>query len=147
MYLASGLPNTAPGKDPKEKRSMAPTMPVSVPSVGGSKNAIPRCVVAKCRKMRYASVACLPGVATSSQQGMELPCQASCSKQQLPEILTVCSCPTSWYQLSDDHAAPLLPKGGTRLISPLLKQRVLRHGLINDNLYYVNRNGNDFNGM
>jgi hypothetical protein len=29
MYLASGLPNIASGKDPKEKHSMAPTMDVA----------------------------------------------------------------------------------------------------------------------
>jgi hypothetical protein len=40
LYLASGLPNTGRGKDPKGKRLMAPTMLLSVLSAGGSKNAI-----------------------------------------------------------------------------------------------------------
>src|SRR5260221_13009115 len=103
MYLASGLPNTASGKDPRKKRSMAPTMPVSAPLAGGSKSAIAVCGATRCRRMPCASVACWPGVATSSIRRMEPIWQDSCSKQALPGILTAWSCLTSRYQLSNDH--------------------------------------------
>jgi len=82
---------------------MAPIMPVSVPLAGGSKNAIAQCGAIKCRRMRCASVACSPGVATSSRRRTELTCQGSCSKEKLPGILTACSWLTSGYQLSNDH--------------------------------------------
>src|SRR6266702_1115986 len=80
MYLASGLPNTAPGKDPKEKRSMAPTTPVSAPLAGGSKNALAPCVATKYPRMRCVSVACSPGVATFLRQRTEPICQDSKSQ-------------------------------------------------------------------
>src|SRR5438034_8531484 len=83
---------------------MAPTMLVSAPLAGGSKSAIARCVGTKCPRMRYASVACSPGVATSSMRRMEPTCQHSCSKEKLPEFLTACSVLTSRYQVSNDHA-------------------------------------------
>src|SRR5438132_13619939 len=87
---------------------MAPTTPVSVLSAGGSKNAIAPCVATRSLRMRCVSVACLPGVATSSIRRMELTCQDSCSKQELPGILTACSWLTSGYQLSNDHLQTLL---------------------------------------
>src|SRR5258708_15002272 len=104
MYLASGLPNIASGKDPRGKRSMAPIMPVSVPLAGGSTNVIAPCAATKYLRMRCASVACSPGVATSSRPRTELPCQDFCSKQKLPGILTARSCLTPLYQLSNDHS-------------------------------------------
>src|SRR5712691_8231727 len=103
MYLASGLPNTAPGKDLKGKRLMAPTMPVSAPLAGGSKSALAPCVATRYLRMRCVSVAYSPGVATSSRQRTEPTCQDSCSKEKLPGILTACSRLTSGYQLSNDH--------------------------------------------
>src|SRR5437016_4043104 len=82
---------------------MAPTMPVSALSAGGSRNVIAPCVALRCPRMRYASVACSPGVATSSTQRTEPTCQCSCSKQELPGILTACSYLTPEYQLSNNH--------------------------------------------
>src|SRR5216117_2170685 len=82
---------------------MAPTMPVSAPLAGGSKNAIAPCVATRYPRMRCVSVACSPGVATSSRQRTEPTCQDSCSKEKLQGILTACSCLTSGYQLSNDH--------------------------------------------
>src|SRR6266487_4189534 len=82
---------------------MAPTMPVNAPSAGGSKNAIAPCGATKYPRMRCVSVACSPGVATSSRLRTEPTCQDSCSKEKLPGILTACSCLTSGYQLSNDH--------------------------------------------
>ena len=49
------------------------------------------------------SVACSPGVGTSSRQRTELTCQRSCSKENRPGILTARSCLTSGYQLSNAH--------------------------------------------
>src|SRR6266566_1666754 len=82
---------------------MAPTMPVSAPLAGGSKNAIAPCVATRSLRMRCVSVACSPGVATSSRQRTEPTCQDSCSKEKLPGILTASSCLTSGYQLSNEH--------------------------------------------
>src|SRR3989442_12460030 len=82
---------------------MAPTMPVSAPLAGGSKSAIAVCGATRWRRMPCASVACWPGVATSSIRRMEPIWQDSCSKQALPGILTAWSCLTSRYQLSNDH--------------------------------------------
>ncbi len=59
------------GKDPKRKLWMAPTMLRSGPSAGGSKSAIAACVATRYPRMRWASVAYLPGVATSSTRRME----------------------------------------------------------------------------
>src|SRR6266550_1393676 len=84
---------------------MAPTMPVSAPLAGGSKNAIAPCVATRSLRMRCVSVACSPGVATSSRQRTEPTCQDSCSKEKLPGILTASSCLTSGYQLSNEHFA------------------------------------------
>src|SRR2546421_12882729 len=67
---------------------MAPTMPVSAPLAGGSKSATARCGATRCRRMRCASVVCLPGVATSSTRRTEPSWQDSCNKQELPRILT-----------------------------------------------------------
>src|SRR5258708_25968802 len=86
---------------------MAPTMPVSAPLAGGSKSGIAVCGATRCRRMRCASVACWPGVATSSIRRMEPIWQDSCSKQALPGILTAWSCLTSRYQLSNDHMETL----------------------------------------
>src|SRR5260221_10911720 len=58
---------------------MGPTTPVSVPSAGGSKNAIAVCVATRCRRMRCASVVCSPGVATSSRPRTEPICLCFCS--------------------------------------------------------------------
>src|SRR6266566_489730 len=87
---------------------MAPTMPVSAPLAGGSKNAIAPCVATRSLRMRCVSVACSPGVATSSRQRTEPTCQDSCSKEKLPGILTASSCLTSGYQLSNEHKLPTL---------------------------------------
>src|SRR5260221_8528362 len=82
---------------------MAPIMPLNVPSAGGSKSAIAACVATRYPSMRWASVACSPGVATSSTRRME-PCwQDSCSKPELVGILTACPRLAGWYQLSNDH--------------------------------------------
>ena len=82
---------------------MAPTMPPSVPSAGGSRNVIARCVATRCRRMPCASVASSPGVATSSIPKKEPSWQGSCSKQELLGSLTAFSFLTSGYQLSNDH--------------------------------------------
>jgi hypothetical protein len=86
---------------------MAPTMPVSAPLAGGSRNAIVRCGATRCLRMQCASVGGFPGVATSSIRRMEPIWQDSCSKQALPGILTAWSCLTSGYQLSNDHRTVL----------------------------------------
>ena len=57
---------------------------MSAPLAGGSKNAIAACVATKFQRMRYVSVVCSPGVATSSRRKTEPTCLRSCSK---PEIL------------------------------------------------------------
>ncbi len=82
---------------------MEPIRPVSAPSAGGSKNALAACVATKYLRMRCASAACSPGVATSSRLRMEPTGWEFYSKQELPGILTVCSYLTSGYQLSNDH--------------------------------------------
>jgi hypothetical protein len=61
---------------------MAPTMPPSGLSAGGSKSAIAPCVATKFPSMRWALVACLPGVATSSLRRMELFWQRSCREPE-----------------------------------------------------------------
>src|SRR5258708_15006969 len=82
---------------------MAPTMLVSVLLAGGLKKAIARCVATSCPRMRCVSVVCLPWVVTSSRRKTGLSWQGSCSKQELPGILTACSILTAGYQLSNDH--------------------------------------------
>ena len=61
---------------------MGPTTPVSVLSAGGSKNATVPCVATRYLRMQCMSVACSPGVATSSRWKMGLSCQDSCSKEK-----------------------------------------------------------------
>src|SRR5258708_15744656 len=102
---------------------MAPIMPVSVPSAGGSKNAIAPCVATRYPRMRCVLVACLPGVATSSIRRTELTWQGSCSKEELPGILIACSWLTSGYQLSNDHGG----RNVTTII--LLEWNLQRHCL------------------
>src|SRR5260370_20555493 len=84
---------------------MAPTTPLSAPSAGGSKSAIAPCGATKCRSTRWASVACSPGVATSSMRRTVPIWQGSCSKPERAGILTAWCCLSSGYQLSNDHAA------------------------------------------
>src|SRR5216683_3518542 len=86
---------------------MAPTTPLSAPSAGGSKNAIAPCAATRCPSMRWASVACSLGVATSSMRRTEPSWQGSCSKPERVGILTACSCLASPYQLSNDHSFDL----------------------------------------
>src|SRR5512142_2354375 len=45
---------------------MAPIMPANVPLAGGSRDGIARCAAIRFRPMRYVSVACWLGAATSS---------------------------------------------------------------------------------
>src|SRR6266516_161708 len=91
---------------------MEPIRPVSAPSAGGSKNALAACVATKYLRMRCASAACSPGVATSSRLRMEPTGWEFYSKQELPGILTVCSYLTSGYQLSNDHPFPFCVEAG-----------------------------------
>src|SRR5436309_4975256 len=103
---------------------MAPTMPPSVPSAGGSRNVIARCVATRCRRMPCASVASSPGVATSSIPKKEPSWQGSCSKQELLGSLTAFSFLTSGYQLSNDHVLHSLSwQDHTHLLYSFVEQR------------------------
>ena len=67
---------------------------------------------------------------------MERTCQDSCSKQELPGILTACSCLTSRHQLSNEHPALTgaeLPGNGARFIRmPWFREELTSRGIIAD---------------
>src|SRR5947209_16363419 len=112
---------------------MAPTMPVSAPSAGGSKSAIAPCGATRFPRMRCASVACLPGVATSLTRRTEPSWRGSCSKQELPSILMACSFLTSWVPSIERSllAPPHLSKQGTALHPPDESQGLSRSDFCN----------------
>src|SRR5712691_8758731 len=78
-------------------------MPPSGPLAGGSKNVIGRCAATKCLSTPWASVACSPGVATSSPVRTEPICQRCCSKPERQGSLMAFFGLTSRYQLLNDH--------------------------------------------
>src|SRR6266571_6588773 len=116
---------------------MGPTMPVSVPLAGGSKNAIAVCVATRCRRMRCASVVCSPGVATSSRPRTEPICLCFCSTPERAGGLAALSFQTSEYQLSNDHtqAGQAFEAAGgasTNNLSPSSRQHVGDNDLAGD---------------
>ena len=83
---------------------MAPTMPVSAPSAGGSKNAIALCGAIKFRRMRVRVSRLLAGCGNflTTEDGAN-PAKESCSEQETTRDIHGLFLLSSSYHLSNDH--------------------------------------------